>query len=504
MKTTSACAAAAMILVGMFQALADVAARIGADSVVRVVARDGLAECATVVFDLPVGADWKVLAQTGAGMKAGHVWLPVGTGRTVPWYALVTDGKRTLGIGVKVQPGAMCAWRVEPGKAELLLDLRAGGQPLELGDRTLEACAVVRCESAPGESAYATGRRLCALMCPKPRLPKEPMIGFNDWYAAYGRNTATNFLADAAFVVSLCQGAAVQPYVVMDDGWQKFSPPEVERLTGRFDSGYGPWEESSRAFGMDMKTFCAKIAALGARPGLWYRPLCMEGKMCDPSDPAVLARIVTDIRRFRAWGFTFVKIDYLTFDWCGHFKGFDATGRLIRDDRRWKDTKHTTAETIVNLYRAMREAAGDEMVILGCNAVNHLCAGLFEASRVGPDTSGKDWETTKRNGVGAVAFKGIENGTFFAADPDCAGLASAGAIPWEKNRQWIDLLSRSGMPFFISWRRTLADAAVRDALSAAFRRAAQPRRTAEAQDWLETTSPHRWLTADGPREYSWD
>ena len=480
-----------------------VIARMGADSVVRVTSRDGKAEYAKVVFELPVKPDWKVLSRSGEGLKAQNAWAPVGEGKTVPWYILLRDGAKTYGFGVKVQPRAMCSWRVEKGKIELLLDLRAAGQPLELGERTLEACEVVRCESAPAENAYATGRRLCALMCPHPRPLKEPMIGFNDWYAAYGRNTATNFLADAAFVVSLCKGCSVKPYVVMDDGWQKFSPPEIERLTGRFDSGYGPWEESSRAFGMDMKTFCAKIAALGAKPGLWYRPLCMEGKMCDPSDPAVLERIAADMRRFMGWGFKFVKIDYLTYDWCGHFKGFDAAGRLIRDGRKWRDTKHTTAETIVRLYRTIREAAGDDMVILGCNAVNHLCAGLFEASRVGPDTSGRNWEQTKRNGVGAVAFKGIENGTLFAADPDCAGLASEGAIPWEKNRQWIDLLSRSGMPFFISWRRTLADADVCETLSAAFRRAAQRRTTAEAPDWLETSIPARWITADGPRTYEW-
>ena len=292
----------------------ELTARIGSDSIVRVTSDNGLAEYVKVEFELPVAADWKVLAQTGEGIRAGCAWLPVGEGNTVPWYVLLHDGKKTYGFGVKVQPRAMCAWRVEAGKVELLLDVRAGGQPLELGERTLEACEVVRCKSAQGESAYATGRRLCAMMCPKPRLLKEPMIGFNDWYAAYGRNTATNFLADAAFVVSLCKEAAVQPYVVMDDGWQKFSPPEIERLTGSFGSGYGPWEESSRSFGMDMKTFCAKIAALGARPGLWYRPLCMEGKLCDPSDPDVLARIRADILRFREWGFRFVKIDYLTYD----------------------------------------------------------------------------------------------------------------------------------------------------------------------------------------------
>ena len=28
-------------------------------------------------------------------------------------------------------------------------------------------------------------------------------------------------------------------------------------------------------------------------------------------------------------------------------------------------------------------------------------------------------------------------------------------------------------------------------------------RTAEAIDWLETSVPHRWLTADGIRKYTW-
>ena len=476
---------------------------IDGNGVVRVTAADGVASHAKVRFELPVESGWRIVADVGEGLTRQRKWTDVGEGRTVPWYVLLNDGVKTYGFGVKVQASAMCAWRAVPGALELLLDVRACGQPLELGTRTLEACTVVRCESMPGESAHSTGRRLCAMMCPAPRLPRRPLYGFNDWYAAYGRNTATNFLADAAFVVSLCKEAAGRPYVVMDDGWQLFSPPEVERITGRFESGYGPWEESSRSFGMDMRTFCSKIAALGAEPGLWYRPLCMEGRQCDLSDPEVVARVQADIRRFREWGFRFVKIDYLTYDFCGHFKGFDDAGRLIRDSRAWKDRRHTTAESIVAFYRAIRAAAGDDMVLLGCNAVNHLCAGIFEASRVGPDTSGKAWEQTRRNGVGAVAFRGIENGTMFAADPDCAGLAEAGAIPWEKNSQWIDLLSRSGMPVFISWRRDLAGADERAALAVAFTRAASPQPTAEPLDWMENSVPMRWHTATGEMSYGW-
>ncbi|MBR4422845.1 MAG: hypothetical protein IKS68_01335, partial [Mailhella sp.] len=92
------------------------AVHIGADSIVRVTSDTGFAEYEKVEFDLPVSADWKVLAQTGEGIRAGCAWLPVGEGNTVPWYTLLHDGKKTYGFGVKVQPRAMCAWRVEAGR----------------------------------------------------------------------------------------------------------------------------------------------------------------------------------------------------------------------------------------------------------------------------------------------------------------------------------------------------------------------------------------------------
>ena len=44
---------------------------------------------------------------------------------------------------------------------------------------------------------------------------------------------------------------------------------------------------------------------------------------------------------------------------------------------------------------------------------------------------------------------------------------------------------------------------MREALSAAFRRAAVPRQTAEAIDWFDSTAPRRWKTADGVVEYDW-
>lgn len=438
-------------------------------------------------------------------------WKSLAKARLSPWYYLANVSNQTWGVGVETGPGAMCCWEVTTNATTLVLDLRAGGQPVRLGGRTLKACRIVRAASREGESAWDFGRRFCKMMCPRPRLPKEPVYGYNDWYCAYGKNTATNFLADAAMIVSLCEGLKVRPYVVMDDGWQKNSPPVVG------ESGRGPWDRASANFGMAMPEFAARVAALGAKPGLWYRPLRAwdevaaeerlktDDRFFDPSVASVRARILADMRRFREWGFKLVKIDFLTYDICGiwpcDYK--DDQLRLIRDEREWRDHSRTTAEVMKGLYSAMREGAGDDVVIIGCNALNHLAAGLFEVQRTGNDTSGKDWNWTRNHGVNTLAMRGIQDRAFFAVDADCVGLASVGATPWALNRQWMDLLSRSGTAFFVSWSRNLMNDDVRKTLTAAFRQAAEVRPTAQAVDWMDSKTPERWRLGDSERIFEW-
>ena len=166
------------------------------------------------------------------------------------------------------------------------------------------------------------------MMCPSPRLPKGPVYGYNDWYCAYGENTATNFLADAAYVTAMAKGLKERPYVVMDDGWQHNSPPMIKKKRGCFDNGCGPWDRAGATFGMDMKTFAAKVTALGAKPGLWYRPmraweeapdslkLAGDKRYFDPTVPEVKKRISEEIRCFRDWGFKLVKADFGNFIHC--------------------------------------------------------------------------------------------------------------------------------------------------------------------------------------------
>ncbi len=87
----------------------------------------------------------------------------------------------------------------------------------------------------------------------------------------------------------------------------------------------------------------------------------------------------------------------------------------------------------LHLYKAIREAAG-EMCVIGCNTFSHLSAGLFELNRIGDDTSGNEWDRTRKMGVNTLAFRGVHHGTFYAADGDCVGLTNK--IAWETNNGW--------------------------------------------------------------------
>src|SRR6202041_1762159 len=108
----------------------------------------------------------------------------------------------------------------------------------------------------------------------------------------------------------------------------------------------------------------------------------------------------------------------------------------------------TNAELIAGLYALIREAAGNDVVIDGCNTVGHLGQGVFDMQRIGDDTSGHQWERTRRMGVNTLSFRLPQNGIFFTIDPDLVGLT--GAVPWEMNRQWLDVLARSGAATIVS------------------------------------------------------
>lgn len=418
--------------------------------------------------------------------------------RWMPWYFIVDEGSVQTCFGVKTQPNAFVSFRCDEAGVTALLDCRNGGCGVELNGRTLTLSTFVFkvYESA---DTFACLKDYCKTLCPSPLLPDGMIYGGNNWYYAYGESDFETIVRDARLQAKLASGLERRPYMVVDDGWQKYSCE-------------GPWLPN-RKF-RDMGALASAIRESGAEPGLWVRLLhdrdeaiseemrIARGKArlyLDPTHPGVQAHIRADIARIRAWGYRLLKHDYSTVDLFGSY-GKDLTDTVTNDKSNWHfyDRSKTNAQIVLDLYRLIKDACGD-MLILGCNTVSHLCAGLVHINRTGDDTSGKSWARTVTMGVNTLAFRLAQNKAFYLVDADCVGILKDN-IPWEKNRQWLHLLSHSETALFISCDKA-NDEQLLD-LSAAFKTAQMPH-DLRPLDWKTTRTPTQWQDGERTLQYNW-
>ncbi|MDB4881787.1 MAG: glycoside hydrolase clan [Gemmatimonadetes bacterium] len=435
-------------------------------------------------------------------------WRGIVPDRVMPWYFVAWDGRRTDGYGVRTRANALCFWQMDADGVSLWADVRSGGAGVRLGARVLDVCEVSYRPGRAGESAFAALHSLCRQLSPAPRLPARPAYGSNDWYYAYGKNSAASFAADAGRIAELSPDVSNRPFAVVDDGWQ---PERSNDKGGDAKKGVGLWDRGNEKFS-DMQAAAAAVRSAGARPGIWIRPLlapadapdswrlARDRAYLDPTVPEAREKIAADFRRLAAWGFELIKHDYTTYDIFGRW-GFEMGTALTKGGWTFaQGPTHTTAEVINALYDTMRTAAGDAL-ILGCNTVSHLSAGVFELCRTGDDTSGTEWARTRKMGVNTLAFRAAQHGTFYAADPDCVGVTKA--IPWSFNRQWLDLVARSGTALFVSLAPDALGAPERRDLRAALALAAKAQPLGEPLDWQGTVWPARWRLAGATATYDW-
>ena len=138
------------------------------------------------------------------------------------------------------------------------------------------------------------------------------------------------------------------------------------------------------------------------------------------------------------------------------------------------------------------------MRIIGCNTISHLSAGIFEVNRIGDDTSGRYWNRTRIMGVNSLAFRLPQNDAFYKIDADCVGMIPDN-IDWNLNRQWLDLLAKSGSPLFVSIHPQSLSEQVKADLKEAFRINSIQQNVAEPTDWMYNVTPSNWKI-DGKEE----
>lgn len=459
-------------------------------------------------WNQPISSGWRFLGDHWERAYGDLEWRGIVPERAMPWYFAVHLGDATVCCGVKTGARALCCWQVDPQGVSLWLDVRCGGSGVELGQRALQMATVVEYHSADGENPFDAIRSFCRLLCDRPVLPDHCIYGGNNWYYSYGENSQDQVLEDARLISELSPDANNRPYYVVDDGWQVCHPSAT---TG------GPWDRGNYRF-PDMPGLAADMRAMGIRPGIWIRPLLTQEtvpsdwllptnhplrgtgrQFLDPSVDAVLERVKQDIHRLVAWGYQLIKFDFTTYDVTGKW-GSEMGTSMTSDGWSFADRTRTTAEIITALYESIAEAAGSAPVI-ACNTISHLAAGVFALQRTGDDTSGLDFNRVTRYGVNALAFRMPHHHTLYLCDADCVGLTDR--IPWSLNRMWLDLLSRSGTPLFVSAAPSAVGPEQRRALEAALARAATPMEPAEPLDWMGNTCPTTWWTADGIMEYNW-
>ena len=458
----------------------------------------------------PLPPDARILGDHWERGYGDLEWRAVAPERVLPWYFLAHEPKSgsTVGVGVETGASSFASWRVDEEGLTLVLDTRCGGLGVRLGGRRLHAATVKSLRSRAGESAFATAKRLCAALCPSPRLPERSVYGGNDWYFRYGDISDDTVRRDSALIRDLAPPGENIPSYVIDAGWFD----SVDCTVG------GPYERGNARF-PDMAALAASLAANQIRPGIWIRPLLFgsgvpdswrlpaehplsSSKLAylDPSKPEVLSQVAADIGRLYDWGYRVIKHDFTTYDITGRW-GREMGPEVTPGGWSFADRSRTTAEILRGLYQTIRDAAADA-ILIGCNTVGHLGAGLFEMQRTGDDTSGRHWERTRKMGVNTLAFRLAQHNTLFAADADCVGLTKQ--IDWNKNRQWLDLIARSGTPLFVSADPDAVVAEQRDALKQAFAIAAVDQPGAEPLDWMETTAPRRWRFGSETSEYDWN
>lgn len=429
-------------------------------------------------------------------------WRGIVPERIMPWYFLTYNGIVPNGYGVKTGCRSFCSWQLNAEGITLTVDIRCGNAGVQLGERKLTAATIVKYEGSENKSVFENARSFCKKMCERPILPASPVFGGNNWYYAYGDSSEKQILEDSKFIASLSNSHKFKPYMIIDDGWQLTS--------GGGGCNGGPWV--GNYLFTDMEKLASDMKNTGVRPGIWCRPLLVSqnvpkewvryrdpgnGLILDPSVSDVINYVKDSISNISKWGYDLIKHDFTSFDILGKW-GFEMFSKPHGLPYTFADGSKTTAEIILNLYKAIKDASNNSLII-GCNTISHLSAGIFEIQRTGDDTSGKSWERTRRMGINTLAFRMPQHENFYFVDADCIGVTSQ--IPWELNRQWLELLSWSGTPLFVSAEPAKVTKEQLVALQKAFEIAAKPMEVAEPLDWMYNTCPKSWKIGSQEKKF---
>jgi hypothetical protein len=243
-------------------------------------------------------------------------------------------------------------------------------------------------------------------------LPPQP-VGYCTWYSQpYGGASDEKHLAEqAAFAARNLEpfGFSV---IQIDDHWQAGISTNGPKRNFLTHNPTGPYPGG-------MKAAADNIKSLGLVPGIWFMPFAgtyydpyfkdhqdwfakhedgapyetrWGGTCLDMTDPGAREHLREVVHRIaHEWGYQYFKIDGL---WTGTATPLEYVNTGYKNDgigdAVLHDPKKTNLEAFRDGLRLLREAAGPNIFVLGCNGPQNMrsyggAMGLVEGMRVGPD-----------------------------------------------------------------------------------------------------------------------
>jgi alpha-galactosidase len=77
-------------------------------------------------------------------------------------------------------------------------------------------------------------------------------------------------------------------------------------------------------------------------------------------------------------------------------------------------------------------------------------------------------------------------------------------VPWEKNKQWMELVSTSGTPLFVSAQPEAIGDTQKAAIRESFASASRPLPLGEPLDWMDRPVPTKWRLNGRPKDFQWE
>lgn len=454
----------------------------------------------------------KILADSWGVARGDLGWKSPDFNKRAEWYFLAFDGERTTGYGVKTGCKSFCSWQLSEDGITLICDTRNGGEGVEL-TAPLVCAEAVFYESKQGETPYEASKSFCKMMCEKPNIPKRAIYGFNTWYYTYGDITRASVMEGTrlcARLASTVDKDDPRPLMVIDDGWNKNGIYTGTKYNG------GPFVPNDDF--CNMKSVAEDISALGCDPGIWIRPLLVRdellpdmpaecysenqdfptrGKVLDPTTEGAKEYIRTLVTEMADCGYKLIKHDFT----CPDFMGPDfLKPNLTRGGWHLSDRTKTNAEVLMDLYTLIQDSAKGAHII-GCNVYNHLAAGIHDIVRSGCDTSGKDWQVTKKYGLNCLVYRLCQNKTLLITDADCAAFTDK--VPTDLNLDYAELISFTDSALFVSAAPGILTTKDEERLMEAFRRASKFNNEMTPVDWMDTSLPTEFMYDGKLYKYDW-